>query len=195
MKEAENKKVLLHSCCAICSGHPIQLLKEQGYEPVVYFCNPNIYPESEYLKRLEAQRKLCESLDCELIVSEYMPELYSDIMKGFEDYPEGSKRCKRCFELRLLKTVQKAKDLGINSYSTSIAISPKKDLEVVNQVGKFFSHYFKIDFVDLDYRKKDGVLKTNKIANELDLYRQNYCGCEVSMQRLSGKVDNIETNG
>lgn len=187
MEKNNKKKVLLHSCCAICSGHAIKHLRELGYEPVSYFFNPNIYPSAEYSKRLEAHKRLCHALDCELIVEEYTSDLYDEIMEGYENHREGSEKCKRCFELRLLKTIQAAKELGINNYTTTISISPHKNFEVIKKAGKFFSDYFKINFLDIDFKKQDGFLKSNLIAKSLDLYRQNYCGCEMSMQSVKGK--------
>lgn len=183
------KKVLLHSCCAICSGHSIKYLRELGYEPISYFFNPNIFPKEEYFKRLNAHKKLCDGLNCKLIIEEYSFELYDEIMEGFENYIEGSERCKRCFELRLLKTIQKARELGINKYTTSISISPHKDFNVVRDVGNFFSGYFKIDFLDVDFKKQDGFLKSNLIAKSFGLYRQSYCGCKNSLKVLKEKED------
>lgn len=182
MKE-KNNKILLHACCAICSGYPILYLKELGYEPIVYFFNPNIYPKGEYYKRLDAQVELCKVLECELIIGEYEPDLYNQAMIGFEDYKEGSERCKKCFELRLSKTVQETQRLGIPNYTTSLAISPHKNLAVIKEVGESFSDSFDVKFIDIDFRKKDGFLKTTQIAKDLDLYRQGYCGCEMSMRR------------
>lgn len=184
MKDKDNR-ILVHACCAICSGYPIIHLRKLGYEPVAYFFNPNIHPKSEYTKRLKALKILCNALHCELIVDDYMPDLYCEIMQGYENHAEGSERCKRCFELRLLKTAQKARELGIDNYTTSISISPHKNFNVLKEVGKFFSGYFNIHFMDLDFKKQGGFLKTCKISRDLNLYRQNYCGCEMSMKRLS----------
>ena len=184
MKKNNRNKILLHSCCAICSAHPIQLLKEQGYEPIAYFYNPNIQPHEEYLKRLQAQEELCKKLDCELIIENYETDLYNDVMVGYENHAERSERCGRCFELRLLKTAQKAWELNINQYTTSISISPHKDFNKIKTIGEDFSKKFEVEFLPFDFKKQDGFLKTNKIAKELGLYRQNYCGCEMSRQRL-----------
>lgn len=159
-------------------------LKELGYEPVAYFFNPNLHPSSEYDKRLEAQQKLCKSLDCELIVEDYVPELYNEIMIGFENHTEGSERCKKCFELRLFKSAQKAKELGIGNFTTSITISPHKNFKWIKEIGESFSKVLDIEFLGIDFKKQDGFLKTNKLSKELGLYRQNYCGCEMSMRRL-----------
>lgn len=190
MKE-NHSKILIHTCCAICSGYPIEHLKELGYEPVAYFFNPNISPLEEYQKRLDSQKKLCSKLGCELIVENYSNEIYNEIMQGYENYSEGSERCARCFELRLLKTAFKAKELGIEHFDTSISISPHKNYAILKNLGEKFGQFFNINFLGLDYKKQDGFLKTNKIANSLQLYRQNYCGCEISMKRLKN-LDEIK---
>ena len=75
MAQNENK-ILLHACCAICSGYPISLLKEMGYSPIVYFYNPNLDSEEEFNKRLEAQSILCKHFDVKLIVEPYEPKEY-----------------------------------------------------------------------------------------------------------------------
>jgi len=175
------QKVLLHGCCAICSGYPIEHLKELGYEPVVYFFNPNIFPEIEYIKRLEAQKILCDRLCCELIVEEYVPDAFNKIAVGLENEPEKGKRCNVCFELRLLKTAQKACSLGIENFATSITISPHKNFELISKLGKTISREYDINYLDIDFKKKDGFLKSNNLAKSFVLYRQNYCGCEYSI--------------
>ena len=175
-----SKKVLLHACCAICSGHPIENLRELDYEPIVYFFNPNIQPKEEYLKRLEAQKTLCKNLDCELIIEEYEPKMFEIASFGLEEEPEDGARCKKCFKMRLEKTASKAKDLGINEFTTSIVISPHKDYKLICQIGKAISENYGINYLDIDFKKQDGFLKSNKIVKELELYRQNYCGCRYS---------------
>lgn len=83
-----NKKILLHACCAICSGYPISLLQDMGYTVIVYFYNPNIFPKEEYDNRLDAQRTLCEYFGSELIIGEYEPEIYYSYVQGLENEPE-----------------------------------------------------------------------------------------------------------
>ena len=91
MKEQQKNKIILHACCAICSGYPVTFLKDAGYEPVVFFYNPNIYPKSEYEKRLETERILCGALDCELIEGDYEPEVIYLASNGLESEPEKGK--------------------------------------------------------------------------------------------------------
>ena len=88
-RKAGGQAVLLHSCCAICSGYPIAMLREAGFEPVVYFYNPNILPREEYERRLEAQKTLCKHLAAELIEGEYEPKKFQSVVKGLENEPEG----------------------------------------------------------------------------------------------------------
>ena len=174
-------KILIHACCAICSGYPITMLKEMGYEPVVYFYNPNIYPENEYQKRLEAERILCKFLKVELIEGEYNPKDFYDATKGLETEPEKGLRCHKCFELRLTKTAELAKKLGIEEFTTSIVISPHKNFELLSEIGTIIGDKYNLSYKAIDFKKRDGFLKSNKLAKELNLYRQNYCGCKFAI--------------
>ena len=176
MVQNENKKILLHSCCAICSGYPISLLKEMGYNPVVYFCNPNIDSIEEFNRRLEAQQILCKHHQVELIIEEYNPREYLNYVSGLENEPERGKRCDKCIELRLLKTFKKAQELGIDSFTTSLVISPHKNFQKISELGLAISN----QYLAIDFKKKDGFLKTNNLSKELKLYRQNYCGCKFA---------------
>ncbi len=181
-QKRDNSKILLHACCGICSAYPVSFLKDAGYEVVVYFYNPNIYPDVEYQKRLEAEKILCENSGVELLVEEYNQEEFFDYVKGFETEPEKGLRCDKCFELRLTKTANKAKELGIENFTTSIVISPYKNFQKLSTIGEEIASKTGINFLAIDFKKKDGFLKTNKIANSLSLYRQNYCGCKFSMR-------------
>ena len=184
MQEQKNAdRVLLHACCGICSGYPIEFLLENQYLPVVYFYNPNIQPVNDYIKRLDAQKILCEHYGVELIEEKYEPDVFEEYIKGLEFEPERGKRCDKCFELRLTKTAKKAKELGINIFTSSIAISPHKLFSHLKEIGENIAKENDLEFMAVDFKKKDGFLKTNKIANELGLYRQNYCGCKYSFRK------------
>lgn len=178
----ENKKILLHACCGICSAYPILNLRELGYEPIVFFYNPNIYPDSEYEKRLEMERILCDYHKCELIVGDYNKEHYFEAVKGLENEPERGKRCDVCFELRLEETAKKTLELGLDTFTTSIVISPHKNFAKLSEIGERIANKYDLEYLAIDFKKKDGFLKTNKISRELNLYRQNYCGCKYSIR-------------
>lgn len=179
-----DKKILLHACCAICSGYPISLLKDMGYSVVVYFYNPNIFPKQEYDKRLEAQKTLCKHFDCELIVGNYEPEVYYNYVTGLENEPEKGARCDKCFELRLSTAARKAKELGIKEFTTSMVISPHKNYEKLTVIGEEIAQKEGLIYNSTNFRKQDGFLKTNQISKSLKLYRQNYCGCKFAMRKV-----------
>lgn len=179
-----NEKILLHACCAICSAYPIEMLKNSGYEVVVYFYNPNIFPPAEYQHRLNAQKTLCEHFNVKLIKGEYNPNVYYDYVKGYETCPEKGTRCELCFKLRLQETARKAISLNIPNFTTSIVISPHKNFTLLTKLGQEIANNTRLNYLAIDFKKKDGFLKTNKISKELNLYRQNFCGCEFSQRHF-----------
>lgn len=151
-----------------------------GYSVVVYFYNPNIFPQEEYEKRLEAQKVLCKHFDCELIIGDYEPDVYYEHIRGLEEEPEKGLRCDKCFELRLRKAAEVAKELGIEVFTTSMVISPHKNYEKLTQIGQNIAKDMNLTYFSENFRKNDGFLKTNQISKSLNLYRQNYCGCKFA---------------
>ena len=176
----KNNKILVHCCCAICAGYPLEKLS-LDFEPVAYFYNPNLYPAQEYEKRLDAMQTLCDYNKVDLIKGDYKIEEYDDYMQDFAKMREGSARCPKCFEFRLEKTCQKAKELGINQFTTTLSVSPHKNFNTIKQIGDRLAKKYNLTFVDYNFKKKDGFLKTTRIAKTLNLYRQNYCGCKNSL--------------
>lgn len=174
---------MLHACCGICSGYPISLLQDMGYSVVVYFYNPNIFPEEEYNIRLEAEKILCKHFGCELIIGNYEPQVYYNWVKGFENEPEKGLRCDKCFELRLSNAAKKAKELGIDVFTTSMVISPHKNYEKLTKIGEQIAKDYGLEYLATNFRKQDGFLKTNQISKALNLYRQNYCGCKFALRK------------
>ena len=178
----QNKpKILIHTCCAICSGYPISYLKDLGYEVCAYFYNPNIYPLEEYQKRLEAQTVLCKYHNVKLVVPDYNDSEYFDYVKGLEKEPEKGLRCDKCFELRLEQTAKYASLNGFDKFTTSLVISPHKNFQKITDIGLKIAQKYNLDYEAIDFKKKDGFLKTNKLSKELELYRQSYCGCKFSI--------------
>ena len=176
----KGNKILIHACCGICSGYPISLLKEEGYIPVVYFCNPNLDTKEEFIRRLEAQKTICDYHNVKLIVEEYNPDEFIESVKGLENEPERGRRCDKCIELRLKKTADKALELGIGVFTTSLPISPHKDFNKISTIGLKIADDLRLEYLPLDFKKKDGFLKTNMLSKKLNIYRQNYCGCRFS---------------
>ena len=177
------ERVLLHACCGICSGDPIRQLGELGYDVTVYFSNNNLDSIEEYTRRLEAERILCSYLGKALIEAPYEKEKFLCRVQGYENEPEGGRRCLKCFELRLSDTALTAKGLGVENITTSMIISPHKNYKLLSEIGENVCAEYGLSFLKIDFKKKDGFLKTNMLAKKLGLYRQNYCGCVYSKKR------------
>lgn len=176
-----NKNVLVHACCAVCSAYPIEKLKEMGYNPVLYFFNPNIFPQEEFDRRLKELISYSKKKNIELIVDKQDAEGWYNCIAGFENEPERGKRCARCFEYRLLFTALKAFKLEYQYFTTTLTVSPHKQSKVIFEIAKELADKYELTFLDIDFKKENGFLKTMQIAKEENFYRQNYCGCEFSI--------------
>lgn len=106
-------------------------------------------------------------------------EFYSAV-KGLEKEPEGGKRCKRCFELRLEKTAKKASELGFDFFTTTLTISPLKNAQLINEIGFFLAEKYSVQWLPSDFKKKEGYKRSIQLSKEYNLYRQDYCGCVFS---------------
>lgn len=183
IKKSENKpRLLLHSCCASCSSAILEFLQEY-FEITVYFFNPNITFEEEYLKRLEEQKEYHKKRGYKINVveGEYNPEIdFFQKVKGLENEREGGKRCHQCYNLRLEETAKKAQELGYDYFTTVLSISPMKNAQWINEIGEELGKRYGIKFLNGDFKKKSRYLRSIEISKEYELYRQDYCGCIFS---------------
>ena len=177
--------MLLHSCCGPCSTIVITLLKE-NYDVDIFYYNPNIYPLAEFEKRYHEQEKVCHNLGVNLIKAEYDDDNYYKFVSGLENEREGGARCKKCFEYRLLKTAEYAKNNGYDVFATTLSVSPHKNTLIINEVGGDISKKFEIEFLPENFKKKDGYKKSIDLSKQMNLYRQNYCGCKFSIRSENG---------
>lgn len=168
-------KLLLHTCCSNCAIYPVDLLKEKGFEITLFWYNPNIHPFTEYKLRLESLRKLQQLLNLDVIYEETYSEFYKFIrmVAGHE-----KERCRICYRLRLEKTLNRARILGFNYFSTTLLVSPYQNFDKILEIGKEITKELGVCFVDEDFRK--GFKKSMERAKGLELYRQKYCGCIYS---------------
>jgi len=171
--------VLLHVCCGVCLGWPVQKLRDEGYCVVGYFFNPNISSEEEYSKRLGAAKKVSKALEIELVEGEFSHDKWLKSVAGLEGEKEGGKRCEVCFRIRLEETSGKAEELGLKKFTTTLTVSPHKNFDVVSKIGKDLGDK---RFLAMDFKKEDGAKKTRDLAKRSNIYFQNYCGCEFSMR-------------
>lgn len=190
---AENKipRLFLHSCCAPCSSYVLEYLRE-FFRITVFYYNPNISMENEYLKRAAEQKRLiaeynrlikdgqAKGFEIGVVDGEYAPQEFYDIAKGLEQCPEGGERCFRCYELRLRETARRAAAGGFDYFATTLTISPLKNAQKLNEIGKRLSEEYNISWLPSDFKKKNGYKRSIELSAEYGLYRQNYCGCVYS---------------
>lgn len=182
----DNQKLLLHACCGLCCAGLVRRLCQE-YDVDVLFFNPNIQPEEEYLRRRQSVTDSLNGLDIGFIEGEYMPEPWFEAVKGLENEPEGGKRCEICFKYRLEKTAQLAKDRGYQCFASTLAMGRNKKAETINPIGKWLAHKYGIKFLDGDWKKAGGQEHACRTAKELQIYRQDYCGCIYSYRKSKTK--------
>ena len=176
-------KLLLHACCGICSSSVLERLIDY-FEITVLYYNPNIYPKEEYQQRLQTQKKIIDKINKNIKLHEinYNEEEFNNTIKGLEREKEGGKRCIKCFYLRLEKTAELAKKEKYDYFCTTLSVSPHKDSQKLNEIGKILEQKYNIKYLFSDFKKKDGYKRSNELAKKYDLYRQNYCGCKFSKE-------------
>ena len=177
------KTVLLHTCCAPCSSAIIEALMQNGITPVIYYCNPNIYPQEEYEIRKNECTRYAQSLGLEIVDADYDHENWLDAVKGMENEPERGGRCLKCFKLRLLRTAQYASERGIKVITTTLASSRWKSLDQINEAGRWACQQTEIIWWDQNWRKGGLQERRLQIIKEYDFYNQLYCGCEFSIRK------------
>ena len=182
-------RVLLHTCCAPCSSAIIEALMQNGITPVIYYCNPNIFPEEEYEIRKEECTRYAQALGLEIVDADYDHESWLEAMKGLEGEPERGGRCLKCFKLRLLRTAQYARERGIKVITTTLASSRWKSLDQINEAGRWACENNipledrQVIWWDQNWRKGGLQERRLQIIKEYDFYNQLYCGCEFSMPK------------
>ena len=187
---AGKEKLLLHTCCAICAGGA--LAREFSYygekkrltdffDVTLFFYNPNMDTEAEYIKRANELKRLRGMFTVQdIIVADYEPNSFNRAIEGFEGDREGGFRCERCFRLRIEETARYAKHSGFDWFSTTLTVGPRKNPTGVNHVGLAAEQQYGLPFLCADLKKENGFLAANETAKQLEIYRQNYCGCQYS---------------
>ena len=207
--------VLLHTCCAPCSSAIIEAMMQNGINPVIYYCNPNIYPREEYEIRKNECTRYAQALGLEIVDADYDHENWLCEMKGLENEPERGGRCLKCFKLRLLRSARYARERGIKVITTTLASSRWKSLDQINEAGQWACD--KLEAVDgsrlglemvppddvkviwwnQNWRKGGLQERRNQILKEYDFYNQRYCGCEFSMPKddLTSMQSSLTSDG
>ena len=190
-KAGEVPSLLLHSCCAPCSSYCLEYLSNY-FQITVFYYNPNIYPEDEYHKRVKEQQRFIEQLPAKHKISfvegVFDKERFYETVKGYEDCPEGGERCFKCYELRLEETAKLAKEMGMDYFTTTLSISPLKNAEKLNEIGKKLGVIYEVAHLGSDFKKKNGYKRSVELSNEYGMYRQYYCGCVYSKAQRDREI-------
>ena len=174
-------RLLLHACCAPCSSYVLEYLTKY-FDITVFFYNPNISPESEYLHRVNEIKRLISEMcpTVNFIEGRYEPEKFYEMAKGLESEPERGARCVKCYRMRIEESAVIAKQGNFDYFTTTLSISPQKDSHVLNSIGKEISEIYDIPYLYSDFKKKGGYKRSIELSAQFHLYRQNFCGCIYS---------------
>lgn len=196
-RQGERPKLALHACCAPCSSAVLERLNE-AFEIVAFYYNPNIAPEEEFRRRAAELRRLVAEMplrDARAAEGPYEPERFYEAVRGHEGDPEGGGRCGICFELRLRKTAEFAREIGADYFTTTLSISPLKDSQRLNELGARVARELGVRYLHSDFKKRDGYRRSCALSEEYGLYRQDYCGCVFSRRERERKAKEVERNG
>lgn len=172
--------LLLQSCCGPCSTYVLSYLTRYFDITLLYY-NPNIQPKGEYDLRMEHQKKVLAAMpEVKFMECDYDGGRYTEAVKGLEKEPEGGERCTACFRLRLEETAKRAAEGQFDYFCTTLTVSPHKDAQRINTIGTELAEQYGVKWLPSDFKKREGYKQSIILSKELDLYRQEYCGCLYS---------------
>lgn len=176
-------KLLLHSCCAPCSGDLMERFVESGIDYTVFFYNPNIHPHQEYLIRKDENIRFAEKHGVPFVDADYDRDDWFKRAKGMENMPERGARCTMCFDMRFDRTALYAKENGFSVITSSLGISRWKDMDQINRAGvRAAERYPGVTYWTYNWRKGGGSARMIDISKRERFYQQEYCGCVYSLR-------------
>ena len=176
--------LLIHICCGVCSVYPLQYLR-QYFDITIFFSNSNIYPYEEFERRLDALKTYLGILNDEnikLIVDSYDNDSYTEKLSVLKDEPEGGKRCRMCYTMRMEETFRYAQKHSYDYCTTVMSISNRKNADWLNEIGEQLEKKYGVRYLYADFKKGDGITMNDRMNKELNLYHQDYCGCIYSIR-------------
>ena len=178
-----NKKVLLHSCCAPCSGEVMEAMLASGVDYTIFFYNPNIHPEREYLLRKDENVRFADKHGIAFIDADYDKDNWFERARGMEREPERGIRCTMCFDMRFERTALYAHENGFRVITSSLGISRWKNMAQINDCGhRAAGRYEGVKYWDYNWRKGGGAARMIDISKREEFYQQEYCGCVYSLR-------------
>lgn len=179
----ECDRLLLHSCCAPCSGEVMEAIHATGVKYAIFFYNPNIHPVKEYEIRKKENIRFAEKHDVPFIDVDYDTDNWFSRAKGMENEPERGLRCTMCFDMRFERTALYAYENGYSIISSSLGISRWKNMTQINDCGhRAVAPYRDLKYWDYNWRKQGGSQRMIEISKHEQFYQQEYCGCVYSLR-------------
>lgn len=178
-----HNKVLLHSCCAPCSGEVMEAMLASGIDYTIFFYNPNIHPLKEYELRKEENIRFAEQFGVPFVDADYDKDNWFERARGMEWEPERGVRCTMCFDMRFERTALYAHENGFPVITSSLGISRWKNMQQINDCGvRAAAHYPDMLYWEFNWRKGGGSSRMIKISKRERFYQQEYCGCIYSLR-------------
>jgi len=176
-------KLLLHSCCAPCSGEVMEALMASEINYSIFFYNPNIHPQKEYLIRKDENINFAQKYNIPFIDADYDTDNWFERAKGMENEPERGIRCTMCFDMRFERTALYAFEHDFKVFTSSLGISRWKNMSQINECGKkAAAKYPNLNYWDYNWRKGGGSARMIEISKREHFYQQEYCGCIYSLR-------------
>jgi len=176
--------ILLHTCCAPCSGAILECMLQNQLRPTIFYFNPNIYPTEEYEIRKSESMRFAKALHIPFVDGDYNHKDWLKETQGLETEPERGKRCLICFKTRMMVTAHYAATHGFSVFTTTLASSRWKNLDQINEAGKYAeSLYPGTHFWSQNWRKGGLSIRRKELIEENMFYNQTYCGCEFSIRK------------
>ena len=167
-------KVLMHLCCGPCTIYPVKVLQEEGADVMGFFYKNNIHPYTECLRRQEALEKYAAEINLRVIYQEGYD------LEGFIQniVHREADRCRHCYHDRLRTTALVAKRGKFDYFSSTLLYSKFQKHELVRSIGESIAKSVGVPFLYQDFREgwREGI----ETSKELQMYRQQYCGCIYS---------------
>src|SRR3989344_253605 len=176
-------RLLLHSCCAPCSGEVMEALLASGIHYTIFFYNPNIHPQQEYEMRKNENIRFAEKHSVPFVDADYDRDRWFERARGMEYEPERGRRCTMCFDMRFERTALYAHENGFPVITSSLGISRWKNMEQINECGiRAASKYPSLTYWTYNWRKEGGSQRMIEISKREQFYQQEYCGCVYSLR-------------
>ncbi|MDI6733804.1 MAG: epoxyqueuosine reductase QueH [Planctomycetota bacterium] len=174
--------LLLHICCGVCASGLIEKFRKDGYKIAGFFYNPNIHPYKEFLKRLRAVEMLSETEEIPVFYErnygliEFLSSQSPDNLQWKKE--PNLFRCARCYEMRLSRTADIAREHNFPVFSSTLIISPCQNQLLIKNIGENIAQSKEIVF---KYERVTELYpQCVEFARKRQLYRQQYCGCIFS---------------